>query len=142
MVNFIQKLESCEFCTLFFWVFLNNHKTSKNSQANIGNLLKKQSDFYQARQHYESALSCNSATYGDYHPVTASDCINLGNILVCLKKEADAYEYYQRASDARNSFFGPEHPLTKEAEKLSEDTSLAYQDAMESGPSIVHRKCF
>lgn len=104
--------------------------------------MKRQGEIEKAREQYEAAYYSNIVTFGEFHPVTASDAINLGNIMVCQGQAGDAHPFYQQAADVRQAFFGSEHPLTKEAEKLMKDTTQAYEDAMESGPSIVHRKCF
>ncbi|KAH3766484.1 telomerase protein component 1 [Pelomyxa schiedti] len=119
------------------------HEKTAIAYTNLADIHKKRLELAKAIDLYNQALDINTRVYGDQHPTVASDLVNLANCEVCADRSADDYyPRYQQALEIRTAVFGPDHALTKEVETLVVDHEAAWVDAQESGPSIVHRKCF
>eukprot|EP01106_Pelomyxa_sp_JSP_P008957 TRINITY_DN2459_c0_g1_i1.p1 TRINITY_DN2459_c0_g1~~TRINITY_DN2459_c0_g1_i1.p1 ORF type:complete len:292 (-),score=61.35 TRINITY_DN2459_c0_g1_i1:56-931(-) len=122
-----------------------NHAKTAICYSNMANIHKRREAYEEAIDLYEKAVRITREVHGGTHPTYASELVNLANALVCGRGDRAVeqyYELYQEAYGIRQVVFGEEHALTKEVLNLMQDHESAYQDAMESGPAIVHRKCF
>ena len=75
----------------------------------IGTLHRKLSDFQQAKEYYERALSIQLNTLGPDHVDVAAYYLDMGNVHCDLADHQEAKKYYERALSIRLNKLGPNH---------------------------------